>query len=251
MNKVFIFTGERPSASAKDLREQLPARRLKATTPNGNVIINWGHSDTGLCGAQFQNSTVWNHPHHIKVAANKLDAFEQLNAFGVPTVPYCTLKEAALYWLQDNDVVVRHKLRGHSGDGIEIVKAGSETLPTAPLYTRYCPKTFEYRVHVMFGSVIDITRKIRDPEKEPISWQIRSHQNGFIFARANLKHNEKIEPVAIEAIEALSLDFGAVDIIIDGNSREALVLEVNTAPGLEGITLQSYIDGFKSKLSQH
>lgn len=249
--KAFVFTGERPSNSGRDLREQIPARRLKNTSSvAGKVIINWGNSDTGMCGTQFNSAhLIWNQPLYVKMAANKLSSFEQLNAFGVPVVPFTTSKDAAKSWLSECDVVVRHKLRGHSGDGIEIIKAGANELPDAPLYTRYCPKKYEYRVHVMFGVVIDVTRKIRDPDREPISWQVRSHQNGFIFARANLKHREQIEPIAIEAIQVLCLDFGAVDIIIDETTHQPLVLEVNTAPGLEGQTLQSYVDGFRNKIS--
>jgi len=216
----------------------------------GRPVINWGCSDAPGYESQFQTaSDVWNAAHHVGVAANKLSAFEQMNAFGVKCVPFATHKDTAIAWLSDHEVVVRHKLRGHSGDGIEIIEQGSSYIPNAPLYTKYCPKKYEYRVHVMFGAVIDVTRKIRDPEREPISWKVRSHANGFIFARSNLKHKEHIEPLAIKAINALHLDFGAVDIIIDENTKQALVLEVNTAPGLEGQTLQSYINGFKSKLA--
>lgn len=249
--KAYVFTGDRPSNSGRDLRKQIPARRLKEVTPtSGKVVINWGNSDMGMCGSSFQNANeVWNHPSFVKVAANKLLAFDQLNSFGVPVVPYTTDISVAAEWRLNSDVVVRHKLRGHSGDGIEIAKAGSEGVPVAPLYTKYCPKKYEYRVHVMFGIVIDVTRKIRDPAQEPTNWQIRSHQNGFIFARANLKHREQIEPVAIDAIQALGLHFGAVDIIIDENSHQPLVLEVNTAPGLEGQTLEAYVNAFRNKLA--
>lgn len=247
--KPFIFTGGRPSNSAKDLRHGLPARRLKQITKPGRLIINWGCTDTVGYTAQFVGATVWNSSAAVKEAANKLSAFDRLYSYEVPTVPYNISKAIAETWLIDSDVVVRHKLRGHSGDGIEIVKQGSGELPNAPLYTKYCPKKYEYRVHVMFNQVIDVIRKIRDPDREPLSWQIRSHDNGFIFARANLKHREQIEPIAIQAVQTLGLDFGAVDIIIDEKSHEPLVLEINTAPGLEGQTLQAYIGGFRAKIS--
>ncbi|MCS5737426.1 hypothetical protein, partial [Herbiconiux daphne] len=40
------------------------------------------------------------------------------------------------------------------------------------------------------------------------------------------------------AMAAVGLDYGAVDIIT--NREEAWVLEVNTAPGMEGVTLEKY-----------
>jgi glutathione synthase/RimK-type ligase-like ATP-grasp enzyme len=248
--KTYVFNGGRPSNSAKALREQLPAKRLKPISAPGQRVINWGCTEVEDCGNSFAGAEVFNHPSFVKQAANKLTAFDQMNAHGVKVVPFTTSIDTAKSWLTDADVVVRHKLRGHSGDGIQIVNKGEQDLPQAPLYTRYCPKKYEYRVHVMFGLIVDVTRKIRDPEKEPTNWKVRSHANGFIFARANLKHREAIEPVAIEAIQALGLDFGAVDIIIDEQSHQPLVLEVNTAPGLEGQTLERYVSGFQSRLSQ-
>ena len=44
------------------------------------------------------------------------------------------------------------------------------------------------------------------------------------------------------AIKALGLDFGAVDIIYNEAEDQHYVLEVNTAPGLEGTTLQKYTE---------
>ena len=50
---------------------------------------------------------------------------------------------------------------------------------------------------------------------------------------------EEAKNAAIKAVEALDLDFGAVD-IIETRQGEIFVLEVNTAPGLEGKTVESY-----------
>jgi D-alanine-D-alanine ligase-like ATP-grasp enzyme len=41
------------------------------------------------------------------------------------------------------------------------------------------------------------------------------------------------------------LDFGAIDIIYNESRDQAYVLEVNTAPGLTGQTIQSYADAFR------
>lgn len=250
IRKPFVFTGSRPSNSARDLRHLLPARRLKPdSNTNYRTIINWGCTELWSIN---QYSKIWNKSNAVALAANKLLTFQALTSAGLAEniVPYTSDCEIAMDWLANSDVVVRHKLRGHSGNGIEIVEKGSDVLPSAPLYTRYCPKKYEYRVHVMFGQVIDVTRKIRDPEQEPLCWKVRSHQNGFIFARSNLKHREEIEPVAIAAITALGLDFGAVDIIVDAETKKPLLLEVNTAPGLEGQTLMAYVNGFRSNLPQ-
>jgi D-alanine-D-alanine ligase-like ATP-grasp enzyme len=41
------------------------------------------------------------------------------------------------------------------------------------------------------------------------------------------------------------LDFGAVDVIWNEKQQRAYVLEVNTAPGLEGQTVDDYARGIK------
>jgi glutathione synthase/RimK-type ligase-like ATP-grasp enzyme len=53
---------------------------------------------------------------------------------------------------------------------------------------------------------------------------------------------------AINACKALGLDFGAVDLIQDikGNYY---VLEINTAPGLEGATVANYAAAFTEALA--
>ena len=48
-----------------------------------------------------------------------------------------------------------------------------------------------------------------------------------------------VEQAKRSVIEA-GLDFGAVDVIYNVHHKKAYVLEVNTAPGLEGTTLEVY-----------
>ena len=44
------------------------------------------------------------------------------------------------------------------------------------------------------------------------------------------------------AIKVLGLDFGAVDIIYNKQEDKWYVLEVNTAPGIYGTTLDKYVN---------
>jgi len=143
-------------------------------------------------------------------------------------------------------IVVRNVLTGSEGNGIVIVPK-NEIVPDAPLYTEYVFKVNEYRVHVAGSEVIDTQKKIRDPNKIITDWKVRSHANGFIFARNSVQPNDDRSDLALDAIAALSLDFGAVDIIED-KEENFYVLEVNTAPGLEGQTVESYTKAFRQCL---
>jgi glutathione synthase/RimK-type ligase-like ATP-grasp enzyme len=55
----------------------------------------------------------------------------------------------------------------------------------------------------------------------------------------------QLQEAAIRTVEILGLDFGAVDIIWNKKQDRYYVLEVNTAPGLEGETVVRYANAFK------
>lgn len=179
------------------------------------------------------------------------------NGTSVRTPEFTTDRYLAMQWVgQGFTVVERHILNGNSGAGIRLVepvKPGEDmdeelnAIRKAPLYVKYVPKKQEYRIHVCGGEAVDIQRKARrkDVEDDAINWKIRNHDNGFIFAR----NEDGITPPdvikqAVDAVKVLGLDFGAVDVIFNDKEQKAYVLEVNTAPGLAGETLQGYLRRF-------
>jgi hypothetical protein len=170
------------------------------------------------------------------------------------TPEFTTERMRAGAWLgMGFTVVERHILNGHSGAGIRLVEPDSEEgLQKCPLYVRYVPKKQEYRVHVCGGQAVDIQRKARrkDVADDDINWKIRNHDNGFIFAR----NEDGVVPPdvivqAVKAVNLLGLAFGAVDVIFNDKEQKAYVLEVNTAPGLSGSTLEGYLSRFKDYLN--
>jgi hypothetical protein len=240
---IWIWTGGRPSNGAKALASQPGFRRLrkgKFIKPH-HIIVNWGSSKP----ADWVHDHVLNESEPVRRASNKFHAFAALSCENVSTVPWTANKELALEWLSDGStVVVRNVLTGHSGDGIIIVEKGNLELPDAPLYTKYIFKVREFRVHATRDKVIDTQQKVRDPDQEPKTWKIRSHANGFIFQRGNIQANQARDDLAVQAVKVLGLDFGAVDIVEDKKGN-FYVLEVNTAPGLEGQTIESYTQALK------
>ena len=150
---------------------------------------------------------------------------------------------------KERTIIIRNQLTGHGGAGIQVVSS-KEDLPEAPLYTRYIPKNDEYRVHVMFGKVVDTQKKARryDVADEDVDWQIRNYTNGFIYMRENFTWPKDVEKQALAAVKTLQLEWGAVDVIWNDHAQKAYVLEVNTAPGLEGQTLKIYANVLKGYL---
>jgi D-alanine-D-alanine ligase-like ATP-grasp enzyme len=128
-----------------------------------------------------------------------------------------------------------------------------DTFVKAPLYVKYVPKTEEYRVHVFRNKIIDIQRKTLSKEKlqeknialEDVNWKIRNLDNCFIYQRANVNPPQSVLDVSKRVVGLCGLDFGAVDIIVGKKDNKPYVLEVNSAPGLQGTTLENYVSTFK------
>lgn len=247
--KLWVYSGVRPSNSAKELAAQPGFFRLRPNrfhkVQKGDMIVNWGVS------ALLPMPVNFNTPHAVKRATDKLQAFYAMEAAKVSTVDFSEDTDDVLGWCKNGaTVIVRNKLTGHSGDGIVVIEKGKvQTLSDlmqyeAPLYTKYVFKDAEYRVHVIGNKVVDTQQKIRDPKvAEPKSWKVRSHGNGFIYARNNIEPSQLRDQIAIAACKAIGLDFGAVDIVVKNGVY--YVLEVNTAPGLEGQTVVNYAKAIK------
>jgi glutathione synthase/RimK-type ligase-like ATP-grasp enzyme len=232
------------SKSAKLLAERLNCKRLRLSNSTfvpreDDIVINWGNS------RRYEHDVTLNEEVCVKHASCKFTTLALIEGFA--NVPDFTRKrEEAQEWLAEGKtIVVRHTLKGNSGEGIEIISEGE--LPDAPLYTVYVPKKSEYRLHVMGGRVRDIQRKMRKravPDEE-VNWQVRNTANGFIFGREGVEVSNECQEMAVEAVSALGLDFGAVDIIYNEKMNKYFVLEVNTAPGLCGKTLETYAQYFE------
>lgn len=245
-SRLWVYSGDRPSNGAKELAAQDGFLRLRDDrfhkVKSQDIIVNWGVRRNW----NWPEATRFNHPKAIQLASDKLEAFKEMcwPHKHVQLVEWTASQEIAQLWANnDKTVVVRNKLTGHSGDGIIIIGPG-QLVPSAPLYTKYVFKIREFRVHVVAGKVIDTQKKIRDPDQEPTNWKIRSHANGFIYVRNNIANSSERNELAIAAINALGLDFGAVDIVED-KAGKFYVLEVNTAPGLEGKTVELYANAFR------
>ena len=199
------------------------------------------------------NSRIINHPSAVRKATNKLKTFEAFRDAEFTHIPPWTADKAvAEQWIQDGHTVVcRTILNSHSGRGIVLVESVGD-LVSAPLYTQYVKKLKEFRCHVAFGNVIDIQEKRRRSEAStPADNRIRNAHTGWVYCRGEIIEPTGIREIAVSAIAALGLDFGAVDVIYNQKKDQCLVLEVNTACGLEGTTLTNYVNLILEKVNEN
>ena len=251
---MYIFPYNPGSRSARALKGSLGAvlirhERSRFRGGQRKTVVNWGSSELP---EEVSKCRVLNKAERVKVAGNKALTFDVLARNNVSIPDYTRDRNVAIRWIQENrTVVARQSLTGHSGRGIIVMENGNE-FQEAPLFVTYIPKSAEYRVHVIGGEIVDIQRKIADPEREVTDWKVRSHQNGFIFIRnredgqpyMNVAE-QSVKDVALQAVRALGLDFAGVDIVWNRKMRRAFCLEANTAIGIEGSTLDVYTQGLK------
>lgn len=259
---IKIYSQNAGSQGAKRLARALGVKRLKHHDSQVNVagmaIINWGstqlHTEHG--------ATYFNSPEVVASVVNKLEFFQLVSEtddtiHGTnepnPRIPeWTTSSERVRHDLEahpDRKWLARTILNGHSGAGIRVVTNPLD-IPPAPCYTRYIGKKNEYRVHFVGSPEPIFTQRkaLRSDYHPQPNWLIRSHDNGFKFV-----HGPSLGTVpgdvVVEARRAFvlsGLDFGAVDVIWTG--KKAYVLEINTAPGMEGTTVEKYAEAFRTLL---
>lgn len=253
MPRYRVLPYRQGSRSATALAEALGGLclRLRGSTfrpRRDDVIINWGNTDE--YEERFRNADgFFNLPSNIRNASNKLNFFRMMERTGNEDIvpPFYTRQQD----IPDEafPIVCRTILAGHSGAGIVIANTRAD-LVAASLYVKYIKKESEYRVHVGKRnnevSIIATQRKARREGHENPNWQVRNHHNGFNFVRGGVVAPVFVLDVASAALQSSGLDFGAIDVIWNERNQRAYVLEINSAPGLEGTTIQDYVNFFRS-----
>lgn len=238
------------SRSARSLADGIRGRvlRLEGSSfrPRAtDTIINWGSTDENR---QFGLARVKNPPNLVRTASNKLSFFNRMSE------QEDTNSIIPNFWTTQDQIpdeafpiVCRTVLAGHSGDGIVIADT-RDTLVPAPLYVQYIKKQSEFRIHVGLRNgeavVIAEQKKVKRADAEEVDFRIRNHAGGFIFQRNGIEIPEVVREAAKSVLLRSRLDFGAVDVIYNARNNRAYVLEINTAPGLEGQTVQDYVTFF-------
>lgn len=248
--RIRILPYKGGSAAAKALSKStgiLRATRFYRPKP-GDLIINWGCSDL-----LWPKLNYINHPVAVNTASSKLLSLQALSAGGVNVPEFTVNRNKAQEWINSGKRIVARTLdRASGGRGIVLVSLTENggKLPQARLYTLYRPKYDEYRLHVWGKKVIDVQQKRKRKETEEINNQIRNADNGWVFCREGIKVPDQVIEQALKAVEVLGLDFGAVDIGYTRKGEIATVYEVNTAPGLEGTTLEIYSECLKKIINE-
>jgi len=243
---MYLYVANPKSKGAAALAKGLGIQRIRHNGSQfrgdeSKTVINWGAIKVP---GEVMYCNVLNKPYDVARSSDKLSFFRRMQGF-VRIPAWTDGMDVAKQWIAEGySVMERHVLRGSGGAGCRMV-VNEASLREAPLYTRYQKKKEEYRIHLhRFKGVFDAQRKARRKDCDYPNWSIRNKKGGFIYAREDLDVPDDVYVQAIKCLDRSGLDFGAVDVIWNDDKKEAYVLEINTAPGLEGTTLKNYLKIF-------
>jgi hypothetical protein len=210
------------------------------------IVINLGVTDDIPYDGEMINTQDM-----VRAASNKRKARQIFAEQGVPA-PELFLKAGEI---KKGDLpVVGRTSYHHKGQGFWFCKTLSDVRRAsgegATHFMEFVPNTREYRVHAF------IKRKYREEEERTLDHYVsikisekawlgegkpkkdepqKNHEFGWSFMGPKNRRDEELDVVrhaAKQAIAALGLDFGAVDVMYRVRSKQPYVLEVNSTPSL-------------------
>jgi glutathione synthase/RimK-type ligase-like ATP-grasp enzyme len=224
---ITIAYSGRSSPTAFKLAEEGDIGLVRRSLPE--VDVNWGRNRA--------NSKL--NP-DISNVTNKRVMRELFAEHGVPMPRLITEPEAYSGYPFIGRSEQHMKGRGlwliRSHEDVRRAKLGTRKKRPATHFMEYVEAEREYRVHIFKGKSIRISEKGYTDETKK---EYTTRKPGDIKLR-------RVREAAKLAVEAVSLDFGAVDVLARGpNNEDVFVLEVNAAPGLGGSMPRLYADTFR------
>lgn len=176
-------------------------------------------------------------------SVNKIEQYFWFLDNEIPALEFTTWDEVALEWLNDGNVVFGRKyLNASCGKGIVVMETPAD-MQMCPVYTKYKKKKREFRVHVFKDQVVAVTEKKRRKEFNGVrDTKIRNLANGYVFTQTVVDEPEGLRDLALRAARVSSSDFRGVDVGYNQLKDELFVIEVNSAPGIQGSNINKYLE---------
>lgn len=239
MKTIALYTSK-GSTTGKALRLKFNAIRKQTNRKaKCDLLLRWGSTES-FPSLKYKKEL--NTLEAVKRTTNKLEMLTVLKAASIPTPEFGTSPEQSADF---KDRSGNFYIRSKAG----VVRYGSDYNPTTDQYYSK-PIKFkrrEYRVHVFNGKVIGLYEKIpNDPNPENRPKLFKSETCRFVRSNPEISRvDPAAQQICIDAVRALGLLFGGVDLIRDKNGQ-FFITEVNSAPGLNSQMLERYVNEIKS-----
>lgn len=205
-------------------------------------LIRWG---SRTFPAVDIHGTVLNRAAAIERASQKLESLTLLKDAGVPVPDFDTDPEA-LVERAGYPILGRRLQHARATDVVLCLQRRDFRRQPRDYYVAYIPTNREYRLHVAGDEVIRVQGKFLDVSQDYKPW-VRNYATGHRFRAPRLRVHRTRLDAAVQAVNALGLNFGAVDLIVADDGSH-YVLEVNTSPSCSPITGAAYCNAFARML---
>lgn len=179
---------------------------------------------------------------------DKLTQYRWFQQQGLSALEFTTDPSVACEWVnQDHVVFGRKYLNSSCGKGIVVFEGNNNATDgrnTCPVYTKYKKKKREFRVHVFKDRVVVVTEKKRRKGFEgKQDTKIRNLENGYVFCHIPVEEEPKgLRELAVQAAQVSPSHFRGVDIGYNEKNNDLFIIEVNSAPGIQGSNIQTYTE---------
>lgn len=183
---------------------------------------------------------------------DKLTQYRWFQEQGLSALEFTTSTPEAQQWCKDGATVFGRKLLNAScGNGIQIYEPNppdnSWNWAVCPVYTKYKKKKREFRVHVFKDTVVTVAEKRKRKGFEgDREHKVRNLAYGYVFCHDNVVEPEGLRELALKASKVTDSDFKGVDIGYNEKKKELFVIEVNSAPGIQGTNVNRYLEVIKA-----
>ena len=176
-------------------------------------------------------------------SVNKIEQYLWFLDNEIPALEFTTWDEVALEWLNEGHTVFGRKyLNASCGRGIVVMESPAD-MELLPVYTKYKKKKREFRVHVFKNQVVSVVEKRKRKEfAGERDTKVRNLANGYVFCQTVENEPEGLRALALQAAQVSPSDFRGVDIGYNQLKDELFVIEVNSAPGIEGTNVDKYLE---------
>jgi hypothetical protein len=222
----YIENADVPDAHGKAWERRRPAEITEILSGN-NKVINWGNHI-------FSDNSKFslNVPSAVANASNKTFSRRILRKAKI-AIP------ATYFYNEDfreSLPVIARPAYHHAGNNFYVLNNTNEYVKLSSKYdlknwyfSEIFPKTHEFRVHCAHGKILQVSNK---PLAEG---ELRANHSVVEESWRALKwseYNDNVCVQSLKAIEALCLDYGAVDIMYNSANNSVAICEVNTSPSI-------------------
>jgi ribosomal protein S6-L-glutamate ligase RimK-like protein len=232
---LYLNIAEGCGPTGNILRDLLRERGVEVSLGTGmhsDSVVCWGNGYTGRLPSLNRNATQFDKLRQLQVLASA-------ESHNLRTVPFQAVTAATPPPPTFFPAFMR-RLSHTGGTDIRVVlepeHAGLFARNGWAFATKYVPNQKEFRIWAYRRQMIGAYEKtLARPSEFLASRRYGANfDNGYAFT---FVPSDQVAPAARElataAVNALGLDFGAVDMLL-GRDGHYYILEVNTAPGVEG-----------------